>query len=43
MPGKKITDLFAERVKAPAEGRVEYFDASCLSWGLRLRVTELTA
>jgi hypothetical protein len=38
MPVRKITDLFAERVKAPPEGRVEYFDASFP--GLCLRVTE---
>jgi hypothetical protein len=34
----KLTDLFAERVKPPARGRVEYFDASFP--GLALRVTE---
>ena len=37
MPTKKITDLFAERVKPPAQGRVEYFDAAF--GGLALRVT----
>jgi integrase len=35
---KKLTDLFVERVKAPASGRVEYFDASFP--GLALRVTD---
>jgi hypothetical protein len=28
MPTKKLTDLFVERVKPPASGRIEYFDAS---------------
>jgi integrase len=38
MPIQKITDLFADRVKAPPKGRVEYFDASFP--GLCLRVSE---
>ncbi len=38
MPTKNLTDLFCERVKPPATGRVEYFDASF--GGLALRVTE---
>src|SRR5215207_6133468 len=38
MPTKNLTDLFCERVKPPARGRVEYFDASF--GGLALRVTE---
>lgn len=38
MPTRKLTDLFVERVKPPATGRVEYFDASFP--GLALRVTE---
>jgi integrase len=38
MPTKKLTDLFAERVKPPACGRVEYFDAAFGS--LALRVTK---
>jgi integrase len=38
MPTKKLTDLFVERAKPPASGRVEYFDASFP--GLALRVTE---
>ena len=38
MPTKKLTDLFVERVKSPASGRVEYFDAAFP--GLALRVTE---
>ena len=38
MPTKKLTDLFVERVPAPAGGRVEYFDAGFP--GLALRVTE---
>jgi hypothetical protein len=38
MPTKKLTELFAERVKPPASGRVEYFDATFGS--LALRVTE---
>ena len=38
MPTKKITDLFAERVKPPAKGRIEFFDAAFGS--LALRVTE---
>jgi hypothetical protein len=37
MPTKKLTDLFAERVKPPASGRSEYFDAAF--GGLALRVT----
>jgi integrase len=37
MPTQKLTDLFVERVKPPASGRVEYFDASFP--GLALRVT----
>ncbi len=38
MPTKKLTDLFVERVKPPARGRVEYFDA--VFGSLALRVTE---
>lgn len=38
MPIRKLTDLFVERAKPPARGRVEYFDASFP--GLALRVTE---
>ncbi len=38
MPTKKLTDLFVERVKPPARGRAEYFDAAFP--GLALRVTE---
>jgi integrase len=38
MPKKKLTDLFVERVKPPASGRIEYFDA--VFGGLALRVTE---
>jgi integrase len=38
MPTKKLTDLFVERARAPASGRVEYFDASFP--GLALRVTD---
>ena len=38
MSTKKITDLFVERVKPPAQGRAEYFDATF--GGLALRVTE---
>src|SRR5437773_537547 len=38
MPTKKLTALFVERVKPPAKGRIEYFDASFP--GLALRVTE---
>jgi integrase len=37
VPTQKLTDLFVERVKPPASGRVEYFDASFP--GLALRVT----
>jgi hypothetical protein len=37
MPRKKLTELFVERVKPPAKGRVEYFDAAF--GGLALRVT----
>jgi hypothetical protein len=37
MPTRKITDLVAERVKPPASGRVEYFDA--VFGSLALRVT----
>jgi integrase len=38
VPTKKLTDLFVERIKPPAQGRVEYFDAAF--GGLALRVTE---
>lgn len=38
MPKKKLTDLFVERVKAPASGRTEYFDAAFP--GLVPRVTD---
>jgi integrase len=38
MPTRKLTDLFVERVKPPARGRVEYYDASFP--GLALRVTK---
>ena len=38
MPTKKLTDLFVERVKPPAAGRIEYFDA--VFGGLALRVTD---
>jgi integrase len=38
MPTKKLTDLFVERVKPPATGRTEYFDAAFP--GLALRITE---
>src|SRR5262245_22843880 len=37
MPTRKLTDLFVERAKPPARGRVEYFDAAFP--GLALRVT----
>jgi integrase len=37
MPTKKLTDLFAERVPLPTQGRIEYFDATF--GGLSLRVT----
>ena len=36
MPIKKLTDLFAERVKPPASGRIEYFDAAFPSLALRV-------
>ena len=38
MPTKKLTDLFVDKVKPPARGRVEYFDA--VFRGLALRVTD---
>jgi integrase len=38
VPTKKLTDLFVERAKPPAHGRVEYFDAAF--GGLALRITE---
>ena len=38
MPTRKLTDLFVERVKPPARGRVEYFDAAFP--GLALRITD---
>jgi integrase len=38
MPTKRLTDLFVERVKPPARGRIEYFDAAF--GGLALRVTD---
>jgi len=37
LPTKKLTDLFVERVKPPARGRIEYFDAAF--GGLALRIT----
>jgi hypothetical protein len=37
VPKKKLTDLFVERVKAPASGRAGYFDAAFP--GLAPRVT----
>lgn len=39
MPTKKLTDLFVERVKPPAQGRVEYFDATFGSPALRVTET----
>ena len=36
MPTRKLTDLFVERVKAPAKGRIEYFDAAFGSLALRV-------
>jgi integrase len=38
MPIRKLTDLFVERAKPPALGRIEYFDAAFP--GLALRITE---
>jgi integrase len=38
MPTRKLTDLFVERAKPPAIGRIEYFDAAFP--GLALRITE---
>ena len=38
MPTRKLTDLFVERAKPPARGRVEYFDAAFP--GLALRITD---
>jgi integrase len=38
VPTKRLTDLFVERVKPPAHGRIEYFDAAF--GGLALRVTQ---
>jgi integrase len=38
MPTRKLTDLFVERAKPPAHGRVEYFDAAFP--GLALRITD---
>jgi hypothetical protein len=37
MPTRKLTDLFVERAKPPARGRLEYFDAAFP--GLALRIT----
>src|SRR5437667_268670 len=37
MPTRKLTDLFVERAKPPARGRIEYFDAAFP--GLALRIT----
>jgi hypothetical protein len=37
MPKKSLTELFVERAKPPARGRVEYFDAAFP--GLALRIT----
>jgi integrase len=36
MPTCKLTDLFVERVKPPASGRIEYFDASFPALALRI-------
>jgi integrase len=36
VPTKNLTDLFAERIKPPARGRVEYFDAAFGSLALRV-------
>ena len=36
MPTKNLTDLFCERVKAPARGRIEYFDAALPALALRV-------
>lgn len=36
MPTKKLTDLFVERVKPPASGRIEFFDAAFGSLALRV-------
>jgi integrase len=36
VPTKNLTELFAERVKPPAQGRVEYFDAAFGSLALRV-------
>jgi hypothetical protein len=36
MPTKKLTDLFVERAKPPASGRIEYFDASIGSLALHV-------
>lgn len=38
MPTKKLTDLFVNKAKPPARGRVEYFDS--VFGGLALRVTD---
>jgi hypothetical protein len=38
MPTKRLTDQFVERLRPPAHGRVEYFDASFPA--LSLRVSE---
>jgi integrase len=38
VPTRKLTDLFVERAKPPARGRVEHFDAAFP--GLALRITE---
>jgi integrase len=38
MPTKRLTDLFVDKVKPPARGRVEYFDS--VFGGLALRVTD---
>jgi integrase len=38
MPSRKLTDLFVERAKPPARGRIEYFDAAFP--GLALRITD---
>jgi integrase len=37
VPTRKLTDLFVERAKPPARGRIEYFDAAFP--GLALRIT----
>jgi len=40
MPTTKLTDLAVRRLKAPAAGRVEYFDATLPGFGIRITAAD---